>query len=350
MQYLSIGDLLLESGQVLPEVIVAYETFGRLDPDGANAVLVTHGLTSGTDMLTPSKLTGEGSWSDLLGPGHALDSQLYFTICSNVIGSCLGSTGPASKRPGSDTHWGPDFPALTVSDMVKAQHALLRALGVTKLQCVLGPSYGGMQALQWAIDQPEWVRSIGVIVSGLSWPEAMRPEPLRQRLAADPTWKHGWYSLGVDLIQTMASLRHETLESYGVRQLLEKRWPDQPERIEHALDAASQVWGRQFDANALLTLQAAGEQFDVRNRLREIRCPVLFVPSRTDLIFPPVPQDREPMLEAWPDLTYLELDTPYGHSASGAELGQWEPALHDLLAQARHASRLSSRDSIEAPQ
>lgn len=332
MHHLNIGDLALASGEILPEAVVGYEMFGRLDPDGGNAILVTHGLTSGTDMLAPSTTTGEGSWAGLLEPGRALDVQRYFVVCSNVIGSSLGSTSPASQRPGTESHWGPDFPALTIGDMVNAQRMLLAALGVSRLRCVIGPSYGGMQALQWALAYPEAVGSIGVVVSGLSWPAAVSTNALRQRLETDPTWRQGRYTPGQDLLETMTALRYETLMNYGMKQLLERRWPSQPDVVEQALVSSSRSWAQRFDANALLVLQGAGERFDVRPKLTEIRCPMLFVPSRTDSIFPPSTEVRHQLTKSVRSLTYLELDTPYGHSASGVELPQWEGALESLLA------------------
>ena len=347
MQHLCIGDLPLTSGKVLPDVVVAYETFGRLDPGGGNAILVTHGLTSGADMLTPATGSGEGSWAALLEPGRALDMQRYFVVCSNVIGSSLGSTNPTSLRPGTNSHWGPDFPALTIGDMVDAQRALLAALGVNRLRCVVGPSYGGMQALQWAIDYPDAVDAIGVVVSGLNWPAGQGAEALRERLQADAAWQQGWYAVGKDLLGTMTALRYETLVSYGVQQLLERRWPGQPEAIQDALRAASQAWAGQFDANALLVLQTAGEHFDVRARLAEIRCPVLFVPSRTDQLFPPSREVHQQLAKAMHSLTYLELDTPFGHSASGFELHQWEHALKDLLAQTRKPSHSPTEKAFQ---
>lgn len=333
MHSLSIGDLRLMSGAVLPDAVVGYETFGRLDPNGGNAVLITHGLTSGTDMLAPSSTAGEGSWADLLGPGRALDARHHFVVCSNVIGSSLGSTGPGSLRPGTHTPWGPDFPPLTISDIVNAQRALLSALNVNRLRCVLGPSFGGMQALQWALDYPEAVDTIGVIVSGLQWPQSLNADALRTRLATDPAWAQGWYAADKAPFGTMAELRYETLVTYGMRQLLEHRWPGEREKVETALRAASQSWAQRFDANALLALQAAGERFDVRSRLSECRSPMLFVPSRTDQIFPPSAEVRHQLAQLPIQPTYLELDTPYGHTASGVELHQWEPALVQLLAQ-----------------
>jgi len=147
VQTLCIGDLRLASGEVLPDVQIAYVAHGTLAPDGANAVLVTHGYTSGPSMLSPGHHTAEGSWAPLLGPGRPLATEPLFVVCSNMLGSAFGSTGPAAVNPATGRPWGPDFPRIELADIVAAQHGLLRALGVTHLRAVVGPSYGGFQAL-----------------------------------------------------------------------------------------------------------------------------------------------------------------------------------------------------------
>lgn len=339
MQFLHIGELPLCSGEVLPEVVLAIETFGRLDADGGNAILVTHGLTSGADMLAQSSVAGEGSWADLLKPGRALDAERYFIVCSNVIGSAFGSTGPASMKPGTDRHWGPDFPDLSISDMVEAQRKMLRAMGVSRLRCVVGPSYGGMQAMQWAIDHPDEVDCIGVVVSGLSWPPAMGVATLRALYETDPEWNEGWYVPGQGMRKTLQAQRYETLMEYGMKAILERRWPGRHEAVEQALVAMAVNWASRFDPNALLTLAAAGERLDVRQRLCEIQCPVLYVPSQSDTVLPPFPEFRDELENGISDVTYLELQTPYGHSASGVELHQWEGALEDMLSRTNERTK-----------
>ena len=136
---------------------VAYRTWGRLAAAGDNAVLVCHALTGSADV--------DAWWPALLGPGRALDPERDFVVCTNVLGSCYGTTGPTSARPDSARIWGPDFPAITVRDMVRAQREALAALGVRRLRLVIGGSLGGMQALEWAATFPELVDAVAVIAA-----------------------------------------------------------------------------------------------------------------------------------------------------------------------------------------
>src|SRR5213593_2174487 len=182
----------LESGQVLPEMTLAYETYGRLAPDGRNAVLVTHGFTSSAHAA--GKYTPEdraaGSWDGLIGPGKAIDTNRYFVVSSNMLGSSYGSTGPPSTNPATGKPYGPDFPDITVRDIVAAQRLLLSALGVTHLVAVAGPSYGGFQAFQWAVSYPNFMYGIVAVVTAPKMRTDMEQvEAMVRRFAVDPNWK-----------------------------------------------------------------------------------------------------------------------------------------------------------------
>jgi len=139
-------DFRLQSGVVMPAVTIAYRTLGRLAPERNNVVLVTHGNTSGPQMIDPGGSTGEGSWNELVGPGKAVDTNSFFVICPNMLGSSYGSTNAASVDPATGKPYGPRFPDITVSDIVATQHALLDHLGIDRLIAIVGPSYGGFQA------------------------------------------------------------------------------------------------------------------------------------------------------------------------------------------------------------
>lgn len=181
------GAFALESGVRLPSVTVAYRTWGRLNARGDNAVLVCHALTGSADV--------DRWWGALLGPGRAFDPDRDFVVCSNVLGSCYGTTGPASPRPGGASRWGGDFPAVTVRDIVRVQAALLEALGVRRLRLVVGGSLGGMQVLEWALLFPERVDAIApVAVSARhsAWCIGLS-EAQRQAIYADPRWRGGRY-------------------------------------------------------------------------------------------------------------------------------------------------------------
>src|ERR1700712_1663669 len=139
----SFNDLKLRSGESLPEVTLAYATRGRLAADGRNAILVTHGYTSGPRMIESGVASSEGAWSTLVGPGAPIDTERYFVVCPNVLGSSYGSTNAASVDPSTGKPYGSRFPTITVADIVTAQKRLLEHLGVTHLRAVVGPSYGG---------------------------------------------------------------------------------------------------------------------------------------------------------------------------------------------------------------
>ncbi|MEY2684137.1 MAG: Homoserine O-acetyltransferase, partial [Pseudomonadota bacterium] len=166
----SVGPLCLTSGAVLPDVTVAFASYGRLDPDGRNAILVTHGYTASHHMLAHGDGVAEGSWAPLIGPGKPLDTDRYLVVCSNMLGSSYGTTGPASTDPLTGRPYGLSFPEIDFADIVEVQRRLLVHLGVKHLRAVVGPSYGGFQALQWALDHPSWVDAIGVVLSGPYFP------------------------------------------------------------------------------------------------------------------------------------------------------------------------------------
>lgn len=325
-------DVRLEQGGVLPEITTAYRTLGRLNPQGSNAILVLHGYTTGPSMLDPGAHVAEGSWSDLVGPGRAIDTQSWFVICPNMLGSSYGSTGPGSVNPKSGRLYGVDFPRVTMRDIVDVQADLLNALGVHRLVAAVGPSMGGYQALQWGVTYPE---RVGRVVAAVSAPfdpfVASRRETVLQQLQQDPAWNGGHYESGA-LVGTLTHMRVDTLKFYGVEAELQSRWPDPHDR-ERALQHMALQWAQGFDPGSLLTLAQAVEGFDLRPQLHRLTMPLLWVLSRSDAGFPPslVPQIA-PLLDAarvpW---RYVELDSDRGHLASGAESHLWAEDLRRFL-------------------
>lgn len=330
MQTLSIGSFTLESGTALPDVVVAYVAYGSLAANGGNAILVTHGFTSGPSMLSPGHHTAEGSWASLLGPGRPFDTDRYFVVCSNMLGSSFGTTGPASVNPATGKPWGPDFPRITLRDIVGVQHALLQRLGVKHLRAVVGPSYGGWQALQWGLDHPQAVDAVGALMSGVKAPAGLSMQGQRDKFAASPQWHGGWYYDRGGMQHTLFELRLQTLRSYGLERLYEDRMVDAAER-DALLQKQSREWAQRFDANSMVALAGAAETFDARARLQDLHARLLFVVCTTDAIFPPDQQVREQLRTVPGPLRYLELESPYGHMASGVEARRLEPELNWLL-------------------
>src|SRR5258708_11188403 len=161
----AIRDCRLQSGTVMPAVTIAYKTLGQLSPGRDNAVLVTHGNTSGPQMIDPGGSTGEGSWNELVGPGKAVDTNRFFAICPNMLRSSYGSTNAASIDPATDKRYGARFPDITVGDIVASQRLLIDSLGIDKLVALVGPSYGGFQAFQCAVDYPVMMRGMAARVT-----------------------------------------------------------------------------------------------------------------------------------------------------------------------------------------
>ena len=191
-----IRDFRLQNGAVMPEAKIAYETYGRLARDGRNAVLITHGYTSSHHAAGRNPANGNqpGWWDGLIGPGKAIDTDKLFVVASNMLGSSFGSTNGASLDPRTGRPYGPDFPAITVRDIVAAQKALIDMLGVRHLVAVAGPSYGGYQAFQWAVAYPEMMDAVVAVVTA---PKSQNAEKslaeLEARLATYPEWHGGNY-------------------------------------------------------------------------------------------------------------------------------------------------------------
>jgi homoserine O-acetyltransferase len=329
-------DFTLESGVMLPEMTLAYETYGRLAPDGRNAILITHGFT-GSHHAAGKYAESDaqaGSWDGLIGPGKTIDTDRYFVVSSNMLGSSYGSTAPRSVNPATGRPYGPDFPAITLGDIVTAQRAMLDALGVTHLVAVAGPSFGGYQAFQWAVTFPEHMHGIVAVVTapkGSGGPEAV--QALVDQLARDPNWNGGWYYDRGGIPATLAAMRIDTLMRYGTHEALAARFPD-PAARQAEIRRQAETWAGLFDANSLVTLRRAAVAFDAERDFDRIRAKVLYVLSRTDKLFPPsiAPGVMARLAAARVDATYVEIDTEFGHTASGPEWAKWAPALRDFLA------------------
>ena len=328
-----IGDLPLRLGGMLRGVRLAYITRGQLAPDGRNAVLLTHGYTSSHSFIEGGSAASEGGWSDLVGPGLAIDTDRFFVVSSNMLGSSFGSTAPRSMNPATGRPYGPDFPPITLTDIVAAQRRLLDALGVRELHAVVGPSYGGFQAFTWGVEHPEFLRGLVAAVSGLTAPHSLDPRPLAARLAGDPNWNGGhYYDLPGGVLATMMAVREETLRRYGLDDELARRLPDKAAR-DTEIRRRAREWAEAADAHSLLVLGRALDHYDLRGELGRIRARVLYVLSRTDRLFPPTlaAEVLPALATAGVRATYAEIDSEHGHLASGTEAAKWAPALRAFL-------------------
>lgn len=331
-QIFTFQDFRLESGATLPEVSIAYVTRGRLDPGGRNAILVTHGYTSSHRMIVPGGASSEGAWSTLVGPGAPIDTDRYFVVCSNMLGSSYGSTNAASVDPRTGKPYGSRFPVISVADIVTAQHRLLDHLGVRHLRAVVGPSYGGFQAFQWAVTFPDFMDGIVPVVTSPLPPASDRVAGLMKWFGPDANFNNGDYYDTGGVRETAIRLRIDTLTRYGLADSLAAQFPD-PAARDRELRRIAGAWSDVFDANSLFILGRAMEHYDITRDYGRIRCPVLYVLSTTDALFPPslAPGVIAGLREAGVDATYFELESTHGHLASGADAAKWAPALRDFI-------------------
>lgn len=328
-----IGDLPLTSGAVLPAAKLAYVTYGKLAADGRNAVLLTHGYTSSHLFADGGPAASEGSWGSLVGPGAPIDTDRFFVVSSNMLGSAFGSTAPRTLGPNGRA-WGPDFPALSVRDIVAAQRRLLDSLGVKHLAAVVGPSYGGFQAFQWGVDFPDFVDAlVPAVTAPTRPPRGGGMDALAARLATDPNWNAGHYYEKGGILPTMTAIREDTLRGYGLEAELAPRFPDPAARAAEITRIAT-AWAQAFDGHSLLVLGRALEGWDVTPDFPRLRARILYVLSRTDALFPPslAPGVMAALKAAGVTAEYEEIDSEHGHLASGTDAAKWAPALRRFMA------------------
>ncbi len=329
------SDFRLQSGTVMPAVTIAYRTLGVLAPNRDNVVLVTHGNTSGPQLIDPRGSTAEGSWNEIVGPDKPVDTNRFFAICPNMLGSSYGSTNAASIDSATGTRYGPRFPDITVGDIVATQRALLDHLGIERLVAIVGPSYGGFQAFQWAVDYPGMMKGIAAIVTAPLVPRERSDGNVARLLATlskDPNWNGGDYYDRGGMLESMIQIRIATLRTYGIETRLRDTMSD-PEQIEAAIRDEATRWAEGFDANSLVILAKALRGFDVTAQFSRIRSKVLYVLSRTDKLFPPelAPAVMQGLKEADVEADYFLLDSDYGHSASGRDAHKWAPRLRRFM-------------------
>ncbi len=280
-QAISFADgLTLDCGRHLPSLTVAYRTYGTLNPARSNAILICHALTGDQYVAEPHPLTGKpGWWSAVAGPGRPVDTNRYFVICANVLGGCMGSTGPSSPHPERPSEpWGMDFPAVTIPDMVRAQKRLIDHLGIIRLFAVIGGSMGGMQALAWAALYPDAVFA-AVPVACAAYHSAQNiafHEIGRQAIAADPFFYAGRYwAEGVTPERGLAVARMTAHITYGAEAALTRKFGRRLQtatdltllgdrfEVESYLEHQGSSFVRRFDANSYLTITRAMDLFDL---------------------------------------------------------------------------------------
>ena len=317
-QFLRVpGDFVLENGEVLQDVEIAYRTWGKLENATEHAILICHALTGSADV--------EAWWPNIIGAGKTFDPARDYIICANILGSCYGTTGPVNYKPGTDSRYQADFPNVSVRDMVELQRALLDELGVTHLELVTGPSLGGMQALEWALMYPERVGSvipIGVGGRHSAWCIGIS-EAQRAAIAADPDWNDGYYDddsppeKGLAAARMMAVCTYRSWQSFDERFGRDQR-TDEQYQVQSYLRHQGEKINDRFDANTYVTLTHAMHTHDLaRGRgdypdvLRTIEQPALVVSVSSDALYPP--EEQRTLAEYLPNSKYEILDCAHGH-------------------------------------
>jgi homoserine O-acetyltransferase len=339
--------LMMDAGVALSPFTIAYQTYGTLNPARSNAILICHALTGDQHVANMHPLTGKpGWWETMVGPGKPIDTERYFVICSNVIGGCMGTTGPASTNPASGRPYGLDLPVVTVRDMVRAQAMLIDHLQIDSLFCVAGGSMGGMQVLQWTASYPERVFCAMPIAAAAkhSSQNIAFHEVGRQAVMADPDWRAGQYleasvqpTKGLAVARMAAHITYmsdEALHRKFGRRLQDRAAPtfsfDADFQIESYLRHQGRSFVERFDANSYLYVTRAMDYFDLAedyggSLARAFQgCKTRFcvVSFTSDWLFP-TPDSRaivHALNAGGASVSFVEIETDKGHDAFLADV------------------------------
>ena len=354
--------LRLESGRILAPLTQVYETYGTLNADASNAILVAHAWTGNAHLAGKSSPEDSkvGWWDAIVGSGRLLDTDRYFIICPNVIGSCYGSTGPASINPKTGKRYNLSFPVITVRDMVRAQVLLLDHLGINKLVTVLGGSMGGMQALEWATQFPDRISSVVALATTPEQsPMAISLNAVaRWAIFNDPDWKKGEYRKNPkDGLALARGIGHITfLSDESMQAKFGRRYSANDGlfdffgkfEVERYLNYNGYNFVDRFDANSFLYLAKALDLYDIAigyesmaEALEQIAVPLQLFTFTSDWLYPPhYTEEMVKVLESLgKDVEYHLISSPYGHDAFLLEHETFTPQVKAFLERVAGGSR-----------
>ena len=353
-------EFVMRRGGRLPEVVIAYETWGQLSVNHDNVILLFTGLSPSAHACSSPEDPTPGWWEYMVGPGKAIDTRKFYVICVNSLGSCFGSTCPTSINPDSGKLYGASFPELTLEDIAKAGHHAVNELGIDHLHAVVGASMGGMVSLAYALQYPDEIDHLVTISSaGRALPFTIAVRSLqREIIRCDPCWKDGWYSPDDEPCKGMILARKLGLMSYRAAEEWRKRFdraripPERRDResfglefeIESYLDYNARKFAAGFDANSYLYLSRAMDWFDVAEHggsvnagLAKIHArKILVIGVTSDILFPIEQQEQiaEGLMKAGRDVVYRPLASIYGHDSFLIDEAAFSPAVADFLAAA----------------
>ena len=336
--------LQLSDGKVLTEVTVAYEAYGTLAADGRNAIYVCHALTGDAHaaFYHAEDDRDPGWWDELIGPGKGIDTDRYYVVCANILGGCKGTTGPCSTNPETGKPYGTSFPLVTVRDVVQVQKLLLDQLGVSELYAVIGGSLGGMQALEWAVRFPDYVKRCICVASGVNLsPQALTFDIIgRSEIESDPNWAGGDYydksegpAAGLSRARQIGHVTYLSSASMATKFGRDERaspYPGQSSlfstnfQIESYLNHQGSKFVKRFDANSYLYISRMMDMFDlvaefgsIAEAFRDAKSKFLIVSISSDWLFPPGQQLDivESLVTERKNVSYFQIDSAYGHDA-----------------------------------
>ena len=336
-------EMILENGSKLGPVTIAYETYGSLTPARDNVVLIAHALSGDAHVAGYYREEDPkpGWWDIMVGPGKGIDTDKYFVVCSNILGSCMGSTGPSSLNPKTQKPYGLEFPVITIGDMVRAQRALMDHLGIQKILSVIGGSIGGLQVLEWAVQYPDIVFS-AVPLATTARHSALAiafNEVARQAIMADPHWNRGDYydgkkpDLGLAVARMIGHITY--LSDDSMRKKFGRRLQDRSDfsfnfdadfQVESYLRYQGKKFVERFDANSFLYITKAADYFDIARQhdsgsivraFSKARARFLVVSFTSDWLYPTY-QSRslvQAMKKNGLDVSFCEINAEWGHDA-----------------------------------
>ena len=337
------NEMRLESGATLGPVTIAYETVGELAPDKGNVILILHALSGDSHVVGYYKEDDQkpGWWEFMVGSGKGIDTDKYFVVCCNILGSCMGSSGPSSENPKTGKPYGLEFPVLTIGDMVNAQKMLLDHLGIHKILAVIGGSIGGMQVLEWCIRYPEMVVS-AIPLATTTRHSAMAiafNEVARQSIMADPNWKNGNYyglhkpDLGLAVARMIGHVTY--LSDEAMHQKFGRRLQDRADfsfnfdadfQVESYLRHQGKKFVERFDANSFLYISKAADYFDLElqngkrsavKAFSKAMAKFLVISFTSDWLYPTYQSKAlvGAMKKNGLDVSFCEIEADCGHDA-----------------------------------
>lgn len=359
-RYTSLPDPFpMRQGGKLHGARIAFETWGELDGDAGNAVLILTGLSPDAHAAAHPHNPEPGWWEDMVGPAKAIDTDRFFVVCVNSLGSCKGSTGPASMNPDTGKPYRLAFPTLTLEDVAEAAHHVIQELGIRRLHALVGPSMGGMSALGLAMGHPDAVRHLVLISTATrATPSAIALRSLqRELIRTDPEWRDGWYPEGTEPVVGMKLARKlgmityrsagEWLERFGRKRIPPERKPDGPFAMEFEIESYLQHHADRFtggfDANSYLYLSRAMDLFDAAEhggsleaglgRIQAEQCLVVGVES--DMLFPVWQQHElaDGLESQGREVTFETLPSRQGHDSFLVDTERFSRVVGDFLRQ-----------------